>query len=174
MCSLFLLLVLVPIAEVMVMVAVHGAVAGQLGQLQAWAITIGSILLTGFAGASLARSQGLKALQGVQEALARGQFPDRALLDGACIVAGGAMLLTPGYLTDLLGLSLLIPQTRAFWRSLALAWFRRKLRRGEMRLTARGFERPGVFGGSSNGPVPGGPSRGDVVIDVTPEDRPKP
>lgn len=68
---------------------------------------------TGVAGAMLARHQGLAAWRELRQSLARGQTPERALLNGACVLVGAALLITPGLLTDLLGLCLLIPPTRA-------------------------------------------------------------
>lgn len=77
-------------------------------------ITIGLILLTGFLGAALARRQGFAVLRSIQESLQRGEVPTRELLDGVCILIAGALLVTPGLLTDLFGFALLTPPFRAF------------------------------------------------------------
>jgi len=124
---LFLLFVGVPILELFILV--------QVGQwLGVWP-TLGLVVVTGFLGAALARAEGLKALWRIQGELARGQLPADAMLDGFAILLGGMLLLTPGILTDLLGLSFLFPLTR---RPL-MAWIRkgleRRLKAGTVRIT---------------------------------------
>jgi len=74
--------------------------------------TLGLVIVTGVIGGMLARSQGLKAFSAVQKELAQGQMPGKSLMDGMAVLVGGAFLLTPGVLTDLVGFSLLIPWSR--------------------------------------------------------------
>lgn len=74
--------------------------------------TIGLIVLTGVIGATLARQQGVSTLSKIQNELRQGRAPARELLEGALIVVGGIVLLTPGILTDLFGFSLLIAPIR--------------------------------------------------------------
>ena len=74
--------------------------------------TIGLIVLTGVLGASLARQQGLSVLSRIQKEMASGKPPTQELVEGALIVVGGIVLLTPGIITDLFGFSLLIPSIR--------------------------------------------------------------
>ncbi len=92
--------------------------------------TVAIIILTGILGAFLAKRQGLSALQKVQEQIRNGEPPGNALLDGVCILAGGILLLSPGFITDLFGLILLIPFTRIALRPLLLKmikkWISRK------------------------------------------------
>lgn len=102
---LFLLFVAVPIVEIVVLV--------KLGSVVGFLPTMALVLLTGAVGAFLARTQGLRALRSIQAELAAGRVPAARLLDGMMILIGGIVLLTPGLLTDLLGLSLLFPPTRA-------------------------------------------------------------
>ncbi|MHC4599857.1 MAG: FxsA family protein [Planctomycetota bacterium] len=78
--------------------------------------TVGIVLATGFVGAFLARWAGASVLRRIREEVNRGRVPSDGLIEGALVLAGGAMLLTPGILTDLLGLALLIPPTRVFLR----------------------------------------------------------
>ena len=160
---LILLLTVVPAAELFVMIAVHRWLADRVGGGNSLLISLGMILGTGIVGAWLARAQGLLVLRELFQRLATGKSPDRVLLDGVLVVAGGALLLTPGYLTDLVGISLLIPGTRGLWRRVLAAWTRRKLGR-------IGF---GVFAPNRGGPIregkPGSPGANDVVLDVTPE-----
>jgi len=74
--------------------------------------TIGLIVLTGILGASLARQQGLSVLAKIQREMAGGKPPTTELVEGAMIVVGGIVLLTPGIITDIFGFSLLIPSFR--------------------------------------------------------------
>lgn len=74
--------------------------------------TIGLIVLTGILGASLARQQGLSVLSKIQREMASGRPPTQELVEGAMIVVGGIVLLTPGILTDIFGFALLIPRFR--------------------------------------------------------------
>jgi len=79
--------------------------------------TIAIIIITGFLGAKLTKSQGLKALSNFRQATASGQLPHKEITDGLMILVAGAVLLTPGFLTDAIGFALLIPQVRALLRS---------------------------------------------------------
>lgn len=74
--------------------------------------TVLLVIVTGVAGGYLARWQGLQTLNLARIQLSRGELPGDALLDGVCILAGGLLLLAPGFFTDALGLLLLIPYTR--------------------------------------------------------------
>ena len=156
---LLLLLTIVPIAELFVLLQVHGAIASRFDGTTALLITFGAILGTGMLGAFLARTQGLGVLRGLQQSMSRGEFPGGALIDGALVLLGGALLLTPGFLTDLAGLSLLIPGSRALWRRGLSAWVRREIGRGAIRVDR--------FEGARPRPSEPGEAR---VIDVTPED----
>jgi UPF0716 protein FxsA len=74
--------------------------------------TIGLIVFTGVLGATLARQQGLSVLSKIQREMASGRPPTQELVQGALIVVGGIVLLTPGIITDIFGFSLLIPSIR--------------------------------------------------------------
>jgi len=93
--------------------------------------TIGLVILTGIAGASLAKSQGAQIIYNIRTALSRGEMPGREMLQGAMVLAGGIMLLTPGFITDLFGLSLLLPLTRKFFTDLAYNHFQKRIRDGK-------------------------------------------
>lgn len=84
--------------------------------------TISIIILTGVTGAALARYQGFIVISRIQNELAKGNLPNSELFDGALILAGGILLLTPGFITDILGLVLLFPLTRALFKG-ALKWW---------------------------------------------------
>ena len=106
---LLLLFIVVPIAELAVIIKV--------GQLIGVWWTIAFLVADAVLGSMLARSQGRAAWRRFNEALRSGRPPAREVLDGALVLFGGALLLTPGFLTDLLGLALLLPPTRAVVRA---------------------------------------------------------
>lgn len=130
---LFVLFVLVPIIELALLV--------QLGRVVGVLPTVALVLLTGVAGAGLARAEGMRVLFGFQNELAGGRLPEQALFDGICILVGGAVLLTPGILTDLLGFALLVPLTRR--------WIQKRVRRSLERRMEQGSIRVVTFGGGS-------------------------
>jgi len=101
---LFLLFVAVPVIELAILVRLGGLIGF-------WA-TLGLVLATGVAGASLAKWQGLRVVRGIQAELAVGRMPAARLLDGLLILVGGILLLTPGLLSDVAGILLLAPPTR--------------------------------------------------------------
>src|SRR5919107_3508547 len=105
--ALFLLL---PVAELYVII--------QVGQAIGLVPTLAILVLDGFVGAAVARSQGRAAWERFNRALAEGRVPARETFDGAMIIFGGALLLTPGFITDVIGFCLLIPPTRALLRGL--------------------------------------------------------
>ena len=74
--------------------------------------TVALVVATGVGGAALARQQGLRALLAVQREVAACRVPGQSLLDGLSVLVGGALLLTPGILTDAAGFSLLVPASR--------------------------------------------------------------
>ncbi len=79
--------------------------------------TIATVVLTGFLGAWLTKQQGLKTLARYQQTLSEGRLPHTEVIEGIMILAAGAVLLTPGFLTDLIGFTLLIPPARAWVRN---------------------------------------------------------
>lgn len=101
---LLLLFLVVPLVELALLI--------QLGQWMGLLPTIGLVIVTGVAGAALARSQGAGVLFRIRQEMASGRMPVSDMLDGLLIFVAGALLLTPGLLTDLAGLSVLIPGTR--------------------------------------------------------------
>lgn len=80
--------------------------------------TFGLVIFTGILGAWLAKQQGLSTLRRIQQATAEGRMPGKELVDGGMILVAGALLLTPGILTDAFGFSLLMPPCRAVYRKL--------------------------------------------------------
>ena len=98
------LFVVIPVLELVLLI--------ELGRYIGPLPTIGIVVLTGVTGAWLARTEGLRVFFRFQEELVSGRLPGQAMLDGICVLVGGAFLLTPGVITDVLGFSLLLPFTR--------------------------------------------------------------
>jgi UPF0716 protein FxsA len=121
---LLLLFIVVPLAELYVII--------QVGQWIGVLPTIGLLLADSVAGTLLMRSQGRSAWRRFTAALQAGRVPAREVLDGALIILGGAFLLTPGFLTDVIGAALLLPPSRALIRLLLARRFGARLS-GSMR-----------------------------------------
>jgi len=107
---LILLFIVVPIAELAVLI--------QIGQAIGVWWTIALLVADAVIGSMLARSQGRTTWRRFNEAIREGRVPAREVMDGALVVFGGALLLAPGFITDILGVFLLLPPTRAFVRAL--------------------------------------------------------
>ncbi|ATC95988.1 FxsA family protein [Pseudoalteromonas tunicata] len=103
--ALFVLFIIVPIIEIALLIQVSDVIGG-------WS-TIALVILTAFIGAKLVKQQGISALQNAQLQMAQGQMPTNELLAGVCIIIAGVLLLTPGIMTDIFGLLLLVPAVRA-------------------------------------------------------------
>ena len=123
---LFLLFALVPVVELALLI--------QVGQLLGVVPTVVLVLGTGAAGAALARSQGMQAFTRLKVALSSGAFPGEEIIDGALILGGGLLLLTPGILTDVVGFAVLIPGSRQFVKSLVKRAVRQRLHPGPIRV----------------------------------------
>jgi UPF0716 protein FxsA len=94
--------------------------------------TVLLIVATGVVGAHYARLQGFRVLHRLQQSMEEGRVPTAELVDGAMLLVGGALLITPGFLTDALGFSLIFPPSREIWKRAVLGWLRRKVERGEI------------------------------------------
>jgi UPF0716 protein FxsA len=100
----------VPIIEIAVFIEVGERIG-------LWS-TLAIVVLTAIAGTTLLRLQGLSTLRRAQEAMARNQLPLKEVFDGLCLLVAGALLLTPGFVTDAMGALLFIPAVRAGLRHL--------------------------------------------------------
>ena len=101
---LLLLFLVVPLAEIYLLIEV-GSVVGAV-------VTVGLVVLTAVVGAALMRAQGLATLLRARASMAKGELPALELLEGAVILVAGALLLTPGFITDAAGFVCLIPSVR--------------------------------------------------------------
>ncbi|MBM7701232.1 FxsA family protein [Metabacillus iocasae] len=114
---LFPLLIIVPALEIFLLLY-----AGKtIGAFPTFLIVMG----TGLLGAFLAKKQGLSTLTKAREQLSYGELPGQAILDGICILVGGTLLLTPGFVTDAFGFFLLFPYTRKFVKPSLAKWLER-------------------------------------------------
>jgi len=102
---LFLGLILTPIAEIAVFIEVGGRIG-------LWP-TVGVIILTALIGTALLRWQGMATLFNVQKSLEQNRLPVKEVFDGLCLLLAGALLLTPGFVTDAVGLLLFVPAFRS-------------------------------------------------------------
>ncbi len=101
---LFALFVVIPIVEMVILIKVGSAI----GALP----TVALVFATAAVGAALIRKQGIAAMQRVRLKLHSGELPAQELIDGFCLAVGGALLLTPGFVTDAVGFVLLLPAWR--------------------------------------------------------------
>jgi UPF0716 protein FxsA len=113
---LLLLFITIPLIELILFLTI--------GEWIGLPATIGVVILTGFLGAWLTKAQGLRTLRRYRETLAGGRLPHDELLEGLLILVAGAVLLTPGFLTDAAGFLLLVPPLRAR----VVAWLKDSLK----------------------------------------------
>jgi UPF0716 protein FxsA len=102
--KVLLLFILVPLVETYLLSLIGGAIG--------WANTIALVVVTGLLGGWLTKLEWSRAWRAWQSALAQGRMPDDGVLSGVLLIIGGALLITPGVVTDFVGLCLLIPQSR--------------------------------------------------------------
>jgi UPF0716 protein FxsA len=149
---LVLLFLVAPLVELAVIVQVAGAV----GVLN----TIGLLIAVSLVGAWLAKREGLITLRRIQLALGRGEIPSREVADGALILMAGALMIAPGFISDVVALLLLFPPTRAVIRPVVV---RSLAKRGRARVTVMG----------TRGPPPRGPGADDIWNVESWEDPPR-
>lgn len=116
---LALLFVVVPIAELWVIVSV----AGVIGVPE----TILLVIVMALVGTWLMKRAGLGVLRRISERTSKGELPTDELVDGALILSAGALMLTPGFITDVVGILFLLPPTRAIFRPAIKRWAERKV-----------------------------------------------
>lgn len=179
---LFILFVTIPLAEIYLLLAAGAAIGG--------ANTFALVILSAMVGSWLVREQGLATLAKIQQQLGAGQAPGEALVDGVFIAASGLLLLTPGFITDGLGLVFLIPPIRRLiagaLRDRLSASVQTEMHFGgpggfgegaSFPSSGAAFGGPGgmPFGGAGGMPFPGAPeevSRGSVSIEPSPGEEP--
>ena len=135
-----MLFVAVPAAELYVILQAADA----FGVLE----TVAALIVISVIGAWLCRVQGFSTLRKIQLALDDGRIPTRELQDGALILLAGALLLTPGFLGDVVGILLLLPPTRAIART-----FLARVLRGRLQMATAGVGGRAFRWGAASGPV---------------------
>ena len=118
------LLIIVPALEIGLLV-LSGQAIGIIS-------TVLLIISTGILGAYLAKKQGVETLRRAQEEMQHGQLPGDAIIDGLCILVGGIVLLTPGFITDTIGFLLLLPPTRKLFKPYIYKLFKRWFNKGNV------------------------------------------
>jgi UPF0716 protein FxsA len=126
---LLAIFIIVPALEIVGMITMGHLIGG-------W-MTFGFILLTGFVGAYLAKREGRRVWEYARHQLSMGQVPTESILDGICIFAGGLLLISPGFLTDILGFILVFPVTRPICKVLLLRFIQRQIGRGQIQFFFR-------------------------------------
>lgn len=146
---LALLFVIVPIVELILLI--------EIGQLVGFLPTIALVMFTGITGAWLARAEGVRVFFQFQRELASGRLPGQSLLDAISVLIGGAFLLTPGVLTDVVGFSLLVPFTRRWIQGRVRKRLEGRIADGTIRVVSMGTGGGfgfGAWGGSTPEPGP--------------------
>ena len=147
---LALAFLVVPIVEIAVLLRVQR----EIGLPE----TLGLLIAMSLLGGYLVKREGARAWRAFRSASAAGRLPAREVADGALVLFGGALLLTPGFVTDLLGLLLILPPTRAIFRRGLSGFFARRLLGGTLGPVGRGAYRGrGGAGGPVGGPPTGPP-----------------
>jgi UPF0716 protein FxsA len=117
---LFLAFTLVPVIEIALFIRIGGLIG--------LVPTVVVVLLTGVAGATLARSQGIRVMLDIQKAVQEMRLPTSELLEAAIVLVGAATLLTPGFMTDALGLACLLPPSRKAFAAVLGRYLARRIR----------------------------------------------
>lgn len=115
---LFLIFTLVPPIELSLLIKV--------GSLIGFWRTVAIIFITGLGGAYLARAQGFGVIDAIKKDLAQSTFPAERLLDGAIILFGAALLITPGLITDIIGILCMFPASRQLFKNPLKKYLKRK------------------------------------------------
>jgi len=124
--KLFSVFLVIPIIELYLLIKI----GGMIGALN----TLFIVLITASLGAYLAKSQGFRVLREIREATSRGYMPGNELLHGLFVLIGSFALLTPGFLSDIIGLSMLVPQIREIYVGIAKRVIRKKIQNGQWQM----------------------------------------
>jgi UPF0716 protein FxsA len=119
---LFLLFLIVPVIEVYLLIKVGSLIGGL--------ATVATLLSISLLGAYLVRTQGFRIVTQIREELSRGRLPAAQMLDGAMVLVGGILLMTPGFFTDFLGIFFLIPATRRLLKMWLGLWLQARIAKG--------------------------------------------
>ncbi len=123
---LFLLFTIVPALELYLIIKV-GQVIGAFN-------TLLIIVITGVLGAYYARQQGVRVVSNINWEMREGRLPGDELINGAMLLVGGALLITPGFITDITGFTLIFPPSRDMIKGAVKEFMRKRIERGEIRI----------------------------------------
>lgn len=140
----FLLFTLVPATELYLLFTV-GAHIGALN-------TIFIIIGTGILGATLAKMQGLQLIYQVQHEINQGKIPGTKIIEGFCVFGGGLLLLTPGFMTDILGFCMILPGPRQMMAFFLKKWFTKAALNGNVQFQFFGNMGNNPFGNMGRNP----------------------
>ena len=137
---LLFLLTIVPFLEIYFLIRLSGSIG--------WSNTLLVVFSTGLLGAWLLKKQGHSILSQIQASTGQNQLPSDALSKGFFTFVGGLLLLTPGILTDVFGLSLIFPLTQMFWRKYFVGQWSQAVKAGNIHVHTGfpGATRPGAAG----------------------------
>lgn len=152
---LFLLFTLVPALELYVLIAIGERIGAP--------ATIAMLIATGVLGAALARAEGTRVLRAWQQSLAAGTVPADGVVSGVLVLLGGALLISPGVISDAAGILLLVPFTRRLIARIVTARVQRAIERGTIRVVHTHARSVDPFGYARRG------QGGREVIDVEAE-----
>ncbi len=156
---LFLAFLLMPLLELWVILQVGDVIGAP------W--TIALLVADSLLGAVIVRREGRRAWQAFREALAQGRWPADEVAQGALVLVGGALLLTPGFVTDVLGLAFVLPPTRALLSRV----IRSRVRQGAVRIVGFGDGPDARSSAGAAGPRPHGEVLDVEVVEVEREPR---
>ena len=135
---LLLLFLVIPIAELALLIEV----GRHIGTLS----TVALIFVTALLGSYLARQQGLSVLRNMQLEMAEGRLPAGSIVDGVLILVAGAVLITPGILTDVFGFLILIPGTRRLVKAFLWKRLENSVRQGTAQMHVHFDQGEGPYG----------------------------
>lgn len=143
---LFLLLAftVIPFVELSLLFEVGRSLGG-------W-MTLWIVLLTGVVGASLAKAQGQVVFFQIQKQMEQGVAPTKSILEGFLVFSGGLLLLTPGFITDAIGLAMVIPGSRHILGLFLKKWISKKIKSGHVHIFGGSFSHRSTHGSSYSSP----------------------
>lgn len=121
---LLLILLVLPAMEIGVFIWIGGIIGP-------WWV-VGLILFTGAVGVTIARNQGIETWNRAQQSMSRGQVPTNEIVDGICIFVGAVFLFSPGFITDTVGLVLVLPFTRGPFKLMVLRFIKDRINKGKI------------------------------------------
>ena len=124
--KLFLIFAVIPLIELGILIKI-GTHIGTLN-------TISLVILTAAIGAYMVRREGIGVLSRIQQNMQDGQFPAEELINGAMVLVAGALLLTPGVFTDLIGFLMVIPVSRNVIKKLIKQYIEKKISSGDIHI----------------------------------------